>query len=142
MTRQDRVAPTVDLGKWAAPVPVGAQLGATGLAFSRCGAQDDRWRQDDDSTLHLPPEMGKIWTDQRRYDTWLEVETVAAEVMAEHGLIPAEAARDIREKGAVDAARVDEDRANDPPRHHRVHDGGGGARGAIVAMDALWADVV
>ncbi len=57
---------------------------------------------------YTPPEMGRIWTDQRRYDTWLEVETVAAEVMAEHGLIPAEAARDIREKGAVDAARVDE----------------------------------
>ena len=57
---------------------------------------------------YTPPEMGRIWTDQRRYDTWLRVETVAAEVMAEHGLIPAEAARDIRDKGAVDAARVEE----------------------------------
>ena len=56
---------------------------------------------------YTPPEMGRIWTDQRRYETWLRVETVAAEVMAEHGLIPAEAARDIREKGAVDAARVE-----------------------------------
>ena len=57
---------------------------------------------------YTPPEMGRIWTDQQRYETWLRVETVAAEVMAEHGLIPAEAARDIREKGAVDAARIDE----------------------------------
>ena len=57
---------------------------------------------------YTPPEMGRIWTDQRRYETWLQVETAAAEVMAEHGLIPADAARDIREKGAVDAARIDE----------------------------------
>ena len=56
---------------------------------------------------YTPPEMGRIWTDQRRYETWLRVETVAAEVMAGHGLIPPEAARDIREKGAVDAARVE-----------------------------------
>ena len=54
------------------------------------------------------PDMGRIWTDQRRYETWLLVETVAADAMAEAGMIPAEAARDIRERGAVDAARVDE----------------------------------
>ena len=57
---------------------------------------------------YTPPEMGRIWTDQQRYENWLRVETAAAEAMAEHGLIPAEAARDIREKGAVDAARIDE----------------------------------
>jgi len=57
---------------------------------------------------YTPPEMGRIWTDQNRYETWLQVETAAAEVMAERGLIPADAARDIREKGAVDAARIDE----------------------------------
>ena len=54
------------------------------------------------------PEMGRIWTDQCRYETWLRVETAAAEAMAEAGMIPADAARDIRERGAVDAARVDE----------------------------------
>ena len=54
------------------------------------------------------PEMSRIWTDQRRYETWLRVETAAAEAMAEAGMIPADAARDIRERGAVDAARVDE----------------------------------
>ena len=57
---------------------------------------------------YTPAEMGRIWTDQQRYETWLRVETVVAEVMAEHGLIPADAARDIREKGAVDAVRVEE----------------------------------
>ena len=57
---------------------------------------------------YTPPEMGRLWTDQHRYDTWLRVEVAAAEAMAEYGLVPANAARDIRERGAVDAARVDE----------------------------------
>ena len=57
---------------------------------------------------YTPPEMGRIWTDQRRYETWLSVECAAADAMAVHGLIPADAARDIRERGKVDAARVEE----------------------------------
>ncbi len=57
---------------------------------------------------YTPPEMGRIWNDQRKYETWLAVEVAAAEAMADSGLIPAEAARDIRDRGAVDATRVDE----------------------------------
>ncbi len=53
------------------------------------------------------PEMGRIWSDQRRYETWLLVETAAAEAMAAAGIIPAEAARDIRERGAFDVARIE-----------------------------------
>src|SRR6476646_10027868 len=54
------------------------------------------------------PEMGRIWSDQRRYETWLLVETAAAEAMADAGIIPAEAARDIRERGAFDIARIED----------------------------------
>jgi adenylosuccinate lyase len=53
------------------------------------------------------PEMGRIWSDQHRYETWLLVETAAAEAMAAAGIIPAEAARDIRERGAFDIARIE-----------------------------------
>jgi adenylosuccinate lyase len=52
--------------------------------------------------------MGRIWSDQRRYETWLLVETAAAEAMAAAGIVPADAARDIRERGAFDVARIDE----------------------------------
>src|SRR3982751_4904849 len=52
--------------------------------------------------------MGRIWSDQRRYETWLLVETAAAEAMADAGIVPAEAARDIRERGAFDIARIEE----------------------------------
>jgi adenylosuccinate lyase len=52
--------------------------------------------------------MGRIWSDQRRYETWLLVETAAAEAMAAAGIVPTEAARDIRERGAFDIARIEE----------------------------------
>jgi adenylosuccinate lyase len=54
------------------------------------------------------PEMGRIWSDQRRYETWLLVETAAAEAMADAGIIPREAARDIRQRGAFDIARIED----------------------------------
>src|SRR5689334_19726181 len=54
------------------------------------------------------PEMGRIWSDQRRYETWLRVETAAAEAMAAAGIVPPEAARDIRERGAFDIARIED----------------------------------
>jgi len=52
--------------------------------------------------------MGRIWSDQRRYETWLLVETAAAEAMAAAGIVPSEAARDIRERGGFDIARIEE----------------------------------
>jgi adenylosuccinate lyase len=52
--------------------------------------------------------MGRIWSDRRRYETWLLVEIAAAEAMAAAGIIPLEAARDIRERGAFEIARIEE----------------------------------
>jgi len=52
--------------------------------------------------------MGRIWSDQRRYETWLLVEAAAADAMAAAGIVPPEAARDIRERGAFDIARIEE----------------------------------
>jgi adenylosuccinate lyase len=54
------------------------------------------------------PEMGAIWSDQRRYETWLDVELAAADAMAETGVIPAEAARELRERARFDVARIEE----------------------------------
>lgn len=53
------------------------------------------------------PEMGRIWSDEFRYGTWLRVEIAAAEAMARRGLIPAEAAAAIRDRGAFDVERID-----------------------------------
>src|SRR5438094_3310934 len=54
------------------------------------------------------PDMGRIWSDQRRYETWLLVEAAAADAMADAGIVPADAARDIRERGAFDIGRIEE----------------------------------
>ena len=54
------------------------------------------------------PEMGAIWSDGRRYETWLEVELAAADAMADAGVIPAEAARELRHKAKFDIARIEE----------------------------------
>ena len=53
------------------------------------------------------PEMGAVWSDQRRYETWLLVETAAAEAMASAGIVPTEAAREIRERGRIDVSRIE-----------------------------------
>ena len=42
---------------------------------------------------YTSPEMGRIWTDERRYQAWLAVELAAADAMADAGIIPADAAR-------------------------------------------------
>ncbi len=54
------------------------------------------------------PEMGAIWTEQRRYETWLDVELAAADAMAEAGLVPADAARELRAKASFDIGRIEE----------------------------------
>src|SRR6187431_3288650 len=52
------------------------------------------------------PDMGRIWSEERRFETWLQVEVAAAQVMAGAGIIPQEAARDIRERARFDVARI------------------------------------
>ena len=54
------------------------------------------------------PEMASIWTQENKFRTWLEVECLAAEAWADLGVIPGEAAKEIREKASFDARRVEE----------------------------------
>src|SRR5579872_5737227 len=50
--------------------------------------------------------MGRIWSDENKYRSWLEVETVASEILAEDGIVPVEAAKAIREHGGFDVERI------------------------------------
>ncbi len=52
--------------------------------------------------------MGQIWSDENKYRMWLEVEAAASETLAEDGIVPAEAAKAIRERGKIDVARINE----------------------------------
>jgi adenylosuccinate lyase len=52
--------------------------------------------------------MGRIWTEENKYRCWLEVESAASTVLAEDGVIPAEAAEAIAEKAGFNVARIQE----------------------------------
>ncbi len=54
------------------------------------------------------PEMGVIWTEQHKYECWLEVELAAAEALAEVGEVPKEAAQSLRVHAGFDLRRVQE----------------------------------
>ena len=54
------------------------------------------------------PEMAKVWTEQRKFETWLEIELSVCEALSELGEIPLEAVREIREKSKFDIQRINE----------------------------------
>ncbi len=53
-------------------------------------------------------EMGRVWSEENRFQKWLAVEIAAAEVLAEAGIVPHEAARKLAERAHVDIARIAE----------------------------------
>ena len=53
-------------------------------------------------------EMARIWEPENRYRIWFEIEVLAAEAMAELGVVPKSAVNAIRARGKVEPARIDE----------------------------------
>jgi len=53
------------------------------------------------------PEMGAVWSEQRKLDNWLEVELAVVDALAEAGVVPADDAQAIRERAefTVDAVK-------------------------------------
>ncbi len=54
------------------------------------------------------PEMGRIWSDENRFRTWLAVEVAATETLAEAGIVPKSAAKAIRERANFKVERIHE----------------------------------
>ncbi len=54
------------------------------------------------------PEMGAIWTEQNRFQKWLDVEIAVCEVHAEMGTIPADAVEEIKRKATFSVERIKE----------------------------------
>jgi adenylosuccinate lyase len=54
------------------------------------------------------PEMGAIWSQQNKFQKWLDVEIAVCEVHAEMKTIPADAVREIKAKAAFTVERIDE----------------------------------
>ena len=54
------------------------------------------------------PQMGSIWSEQNKYQCWLEVELAASEALADLGEVPPEAAAALRAHASFDLRRIDE----------------------------------
>ena len=52
--------------------------------------------------------MRALWSEQRKYEIWLEIETLACEAMAEIGVIPQDDAKAIRAKGKFELREIEE----------------------------------
>ncbi|MHB8225180.1 adenylosuccinate lyase [Acidithiobacillus sp.] len=54
------------------------------------------------------PEMGALWTQDAKYQAWLDVELAACRALAVQERIPADALAEIEAKAAFDSARIEE----------------------------------
>lgn len=52
------------------------------------------------------PEMGRIFSDQNRFEQWLAVELAAGDALAETGVVPPEAAAALRAHASFDVERI------------------------------------
>ncbi len=53
-------------------------------------------------------EMGRVWSEENKFQKWLDVELAATETLAEAGIVPREAAAKLRERARIDVARINE----------------------------------
>src|SRR5688500_7809197 len=54
------------------------------------------------------PEMTRIWEPENRFRIWFEIEAHACDALAELGVVPKEAAKEVWAKGKWEIARIDE----------------------------------
>lgn len=54
------------------------------------------------------PEMGGIWTEENKYQKWLDVELAVCEIWSELGEIPSRALQRIKKKAAFSLKRIEE----------------------------------
>jgi adenylosuccinate lyase len=51
-------------------------------------------------------EMGRVWSEENKFQKWLDVELAATETLAEAGIVPRESAAKLRERARIDVARI------------------------------------
>src|SRR5690606_5001872 len=85
----------------------------------RAAGQGTRGREGGKAVIqrYTRPEMGRLWTAEHKYETWLRVELLALEAWADLGVVPREAVEEIRAKAVVDPRRIAEIEAQ---VHHDV----------------------
>jgi adenylosuccinate lyase len=80
-----------------------------GLALKK---QSTKYKVQKNKTLMIErytlPEMGALWSEETKFQKWLEVELAVCEVHAEMGTIPADVVPVIRERARFSVARINE----------------------------------
>ena len=54
------------------------------------------------------PQMAAIWSEESKYRNWLQVELAATDALARAGIVPAEAAAELRERAGFTVQRIHE----------------------------------
>src|SRR5579862_9637428 len=52
--------------------------------------------------------MGRVWSEENKFQRWLDVELAASETLADAGVVPREAAAKLRSRARIDVARINE----------------------------------
>jgi adenylosuccinate lyase len=53
-------------------------------------------------------EIGRVWSEENRFQKWLDVELAATETLADAGIVPRDAAAKLRERARINVARINE----------------------------------
>ena len=53
-------------------------------------------------------EMGAVWSEQRRFEAWLDVELAVVDALAEQGVVPEEDAAEIRDRASFTVEAINE----------------------------------
>ena len=53
-------------------------------------------------------EIGRVWSEENRFQKWLEVELAATETLADASIVPRDAAAKLRERAKINVARINE----------------------------------
>ncbi len=88
------------------------------------------------------PEMGALWSEQNKFQKWLDVEIAVCEVHAEMGTIPRDALEQIKARAKFSVRAHQRDREDDQSRRHRVHDKSRGIDRRSKSLRSLRSDFV
>jgi adenylosuccinate lyase len=85
-----------------------ANSGAWRALRGKIGPGYERIEENGLIARYTRPEMGRVWSEENKFQKWLEVELAATETLAEAGTVPREAAAKLRERARIDVARINE----------------------------------
>src|SRR5215207_3360427 len=82
--------------------------GSTTPRTPPCSRRASSAREDAVIERYTRPEMGVVWSEQRKLDTWFQVELAVVDALAQQGVVPEEDATRVRERASFTVEAVKE----------------------------------